>query len=233
MTEVLLTVELGVRRKVLGALLQLCFGLHGVFSYLASSLMGAVVGVQLHVYGQATRAFLLYGAFGSVMAFAVGLSITCRLRNKSVPDGLFAAQPAQDAFTRATSHNRLLFGAGDFGIVLLCLGVVEASPVRRELWRRASQSFRRLAEMSLTIYALHDVYARFVFLLFARLARTANLTLAGISFGQLMDLVEPFGAASSRRAGVDMVSGASQVLPELCSCNLTLILTSDVVGGAS
>ena len=105
------------------------------------------------------------------LSFAVGLLVTYELRTSKGEQGAFTSQPAADAFMRCTSHTRLLWGAADMAIILLGIALVDAVPSRRAAWVRATPMYKRLGEMSLTMYAWGDLIGRFCYIPFARYAR--------------------------------------------------------------
>ena len=89
---------------VVGFVLQLLFGLHGIFSYGALTLAGLAIGVQLRRDGFVSAALVRVGTLLSVLCFVVGLGISVHLRkNRSdVPD--VPAEPTTDAFLRSASR---------------------------------------------------------------------------------------------------------------------------------
>jgi len=62
---------------------------------------------------------------------------------------------------------------------LIGIGLVDAVPARRVAWDRATRRFRRLGQMSLTIYAWNDVFSRLVYIPIRSLTLAYNLTLIG------------------------------------------------------
>ena len=170
----------GATERALGVALQLTFGLHGILSYLAASLAGVAVGMHLHLFGPTRRLFLC-GSACCLASFAVGLHATYELRKPHEIEGEYTAQPAADAFLRCGSHNRLLWGAADMGIILLGVGLVDAVPARREAWARATSRYQQLGAMSLTMYAWGDLAGRACYVPFAQYAQQAQLVLGGIT----------------------------------------------------
>jgi len=166
------------RQQVLAVVLQLAFGIHGVFSYLAASLASAAVGLHLHYHGP-TRSLFGVGACGCILAFAIGLYCTYQLRSSVEEEDLFVSQPAVDAFLRAASHSRLLWGAADMAIILIGIAFVDAVPARRAAWERSTPRFRRLGQRSLTMFAWNDVFGRLVYIPFRNYAASASLSLLG------------------------------------------------------
>ena len=119
---------------------QLLFGLHGIFAYLAPSLVGTAVGAHLAHEGRVSKEFLTSSALGCSAALAAGLAILFQLRTKVTPDGAAFAQVAQDSFLRSGSPSRLLWGAADTAIILWLLATVETSAARRAAWERSTRA---------------------------------------------------------------------------------------------
>ena len=172
----------GGRAAALG--LQLGFGLHGAFSYLAASLAGAAVGMHLHQSGP-NRALYVVGGLGCALSFAIGLTWTYELRKVVEEENVYAAQPATDAFMRASSHTRVLWGASEMAIILVGIAFVDAVPARRVAWERSTRRFARLGQCSLTVFAFNDLFGRLVYLPFRRYAVAANLSLKGADHNSL------------------------------------------------
>ena len=176
--------ELSWRARAAALVLQLAFGLHGAFSYLGASLAGAAVGMHLHQNGP-NRALYVVGGLGCALSFAVGLTRTYELRKVVEEEGVHAAQPATDAFMRASSHTRLLWGASEMAIILVGIAFVDAVPARRVAWERSTRRFARLGQRSLTVFAFNDLFGRLVYLPFRRYAVAANLSLKGADHNSL------------------------------------------------
>ena len=171
--------DLTLGEKAAAVALQLLFGLHGVFGYLATSLVGAAIGVAVHESRGLDRRTLALASAAAVAAFAVGLQLTKQLRRAEAVEGHPQPMPSADAFLRAGVHQRLLFGAIEVGIVLVLLGAVEASPQRRAAWRRANRLLSPIGKYALTVFVLHRPVMRALLVPFLRVAIGAGMTLAG------------------------------------------------------
>jgi len=137
-------------------ILQTLFGLHGVFAYLAATLVGMALGVALEAQGRVTRGLLAVGLLGCVVSFSLAVWQMASASAQHLVDRLL--------MRRAAAHSRLLFGAMDTAIILLLLGVVESVPGRRAAWEASTTALRRFARLSFTMYTIHEIVIRLIWL---------------------------------------------------------------------
>ena len=187
--------------------LQLLFGMHGIFSYWAVSLVGVAIGHRFHHDGGITPPLLRWCLVGSLSAIAVGMGLMVQLRRRIIdgadvdvvtgvsqldemalnlagpkahsPDAIRHGWPAADSLMRSAPHTRLITGGTDMIILLCAFYFVEVVPSRRAVWEVASIPMRRFGEVSFSIYAWHDVILKLVHMPFAHFASAHNMTTRG------------------------------------------------------
>ena len=169
--------RLSGRQLVAAMGLQLLFGLHGVFAYLASSLAGAAIGVSIARDGGVQLRMLRWFGACCAVSLCVGLGVTMRLRAGGSSTGA-----ATDSFLRSASHTRLVWGSFEGFAMLTKLYFVERHATRRANWDLHTRTIQRLGSMSLQVYLAHGVVAKMVYMPFDILCRRWGLSLVGGSW---------------------------------------------------